>query len=155
MILEHHKWALWLAIAIIVVICSRFIARRQKKPLELVFSKKNALMKEFYEKSQIAKMEYEPYTFGITPIVQKLIYILVELLDQFFYPERFKKALIKLADGGTIFLDEVAELAGKDPIDFRLELFDRAIKNPVGEKHEYEAERYAGVLKLVKEKSNW
>jgi len=53
------------------------------------------------------------------------------------------------------FLDEVAELAGKDPIDFRLELFDRAKNNPVGEKHEYEAERYAGVLKLVKEKSNW
>jgi len=53
------------------------------------------------------------------------------------------------------FLDEVAELAGKDPIDFRLELFDRAIKNPVGEKNDYEAERYAGVLKLVKEKSNW
>ncbi len=53
------------------------------------------------------------------------------------------------------FLDEVAELAGKDPIDFRLELFDRAINDPVGEKHEYEAERYAGVLKLVKDKSNW
>ncbi len=53
------------------------------------------------------------------------------------------------------FLDEVAELAGKDPIDFRLELFDKAIKNPVGEKYDYEAERYAGVLKLVKEKSNW
>lgn len=53
------------------------------------------------------------------------------------------------------FLDEVAEAAGKDPIDFRLELFDRAIENPVGEKHEYEAERYAGVLKLVKEKANW
>lgn len=53
------------------------------------------------------------------------------------------------------FIDEVAELAGKDPIDFRLELFDRAIKDPVGEKYEYEADRYAGVLKLVKEKSNW
>jgi len=53
------------------------------------------------------------------------------------------------------FLDEVAELAGKDPIDFRLELFDRAINNPVGDKYEYEADRYAGVLKLVKEKSNW
>ncbi|NJX14224.1 molybdopterin cofactor-binding domain-containing protein [Tamlana crocina] len=53
------------------------------------------------------------------------------------------------------FLDEVAELAGKDPIDFRLELFEQAIKNPVGEKNDYEAERYAGVLKLVKEKSKW
>ncbi|MGE5943864.1 MAG: molybdopterin cofactor-binding domain-containing protein [Flavobacteriales bacterium] len=53
------------------------------------------------------------------------------------------------------FIDEVAELAEKDPIEFRLELFDRAINNPVGDKHEYEAERYAGVLKLVKEKANW
>ena len=53
------------------------------------------------------------------------------------------------------FLDEVAEEAGKDPIDFRLELFDRAIAKPVGEKNDYDAERYAGVLKLVKEKSGW
>ena len=53
------------------------------------------------------------------------------------------------------FIDEVAELAGKDPIEFRLELFERAKNNPVGEEHEYDAERYAGVLKLVKEKSNW
>ena len=53
------------------------------------------------------------------------------------------------------FLDEVAELAGKDPIDFRLELFERAINNPVGEKNDYDPKRYAGVLKLVKEKSNW
>lgn len=53
------------------------------------------------------------------------------------------------------FLDEVAEAAGKDPIDFRLELFERAIKNPVGERNDYDAERYAGVLKLVKEKADW
>ena len=53
------------------------------------------------------------------------------------------------------FLDEVAEVAGKDPIDFRLELFDRAINNPVGEKNDYDPQRYSGVLKLVKEKSNW
>jgi isoquinoline 1-oxidoreductase beta subunit len=53
------------------------------------------------------------------------------------------------------FLDEVAEAAGKDPIDFRLELFDRAIASPVGTDNDYEAERYAGVLKLVKEKSGW
>jgi isoquinoline 1-oxidoreductase subunit beta len=53
------------------------------------------------------------------------------------------------------FLDEVAEAVSKDPIDFRLELFDRAISNPVGEKNDYDAERYAGVLKLVKEKAKW
>lgn len=53
------------------------------------------------------------------------------------------------------FLDEVAEAAGKDPIDFRLELLDRAIKNPVGKNNDYDAIRYAGVLKLVREKSDW
>lgn len=53
------------------------------------------------------------------------------------------------------FLDEVAEAAGKDPIDFRIELFDRAINNPVGDKNDYDAERYAGVLKEVKAKANW
>ena len=53
------------------------------------------------------------------------------------------------------FLDEVAEAAGKDPIDMRLELFERAADNPVGEKNDYDPERYAGVLKLVKKKSGW
>ncbi|MEP5240902.1 MAG: molybdopterin cofactor-binding domain-containing protein, partial [Flavobacteriaceae bacterium] len=53
------------------------------------------------------------------------------------------------------FLDEVAEEVGKDPIDFRLELFDRAISNPVGNDNDYDPSRYAGVLRLVKEKSGW
>jgi isoquinoline 1-oxidoreductase beta subunit len=53
------------------------------------------------------------------------------------------------------FMDEVAELAGKDPIAFRLELFERARNRPVGKDNDYDADRYAGVLKLVKEKSNW
>jgi isoquinoline 1-oxidoreductase beta subunit len=60
-----------------------------------------------------------------------------------------------IAGAEQSFLDEVAEAAGKDPVDFRLELFDRAIKDPVGERNDYDAERYAGVLKLVKEKANW
>ena len=53
------------------------------------------------------------------------------------------------------FLDEVAELAGKDPIEFRLELLERAQNKPVGKENDYDAERYAGVLKLVRDKSNW
>ncbi|WP_281540738.1 xanthine dehydrogenase family protein molybdopterin-binding subunit [Maribacter aestuarii] len=60
-----------------------------------------------------------------------------------------------MASAEQSFLDEVADSAGKDAIDFRLELLARAAKNPVGEKNDYDAERYAGVLNLVKEKSNW
>jgi isoquinoline 1-oxidoreductase beta subunit len=60
-----------------------------------------------------------------------------------------------IAGAEQSFLDEVAELAEKDPIEFRLELFDQAINNPVGENNDYDAERYAGVLKLLKEKTNW
>jgi isoquinoline 1-oxidoreductase beta subunit len=53
------------------------------------------------------------------------------------------------------FLDELAEAMGKDPIEFRLELLKRAKENPVGKNNEYDADRYAGVLKLVKQKSGW
>lgn len=60
-----------------------------------------------------------------------------------------------IATAEQSFLDEVAEAAGKDPIDFRLDLFDRAKNNPVGENNDYDAERYAGVLRLVREKSGW
>lgn len=60
-----------------------------------------------------------------------------------------------IAGAEQSFLDEVAEEMGKDPIDFRLELLEKAKNNPVGDKNDYEAERYAGVLELLKEKSNW
>ena len=60
-----------------------------------------------------------------------------------------------IAGAEQAFLDEVAEAAGKDPIDFRLELLERAAKNPVGTNNDYDADRYAGVLELVKEKSDW
>lgn len=60
-----------------------------------------------------------------------------------------------IAGAEQSFLDEVAEEMGKDPIEFRLELLERAKNNPVGEDNDYEAERYAGVLKLVRDKSNW
>ncbi|MCB0629740.1 MAG: molybdopterin cofactor-binding domain-containing protein [Saprospiraceae bacterium] len=60
-----------------------------------------------------------------------------------------------IAGAEQSFLDEVAEAAGKDPIEFRLELLERAQSNPVGERNDYEADRYAGVLELVREKSDW
>lgn len=53
------------------------------------------------------------------------------------------------------FLDELAEIMGKDPIAFRLELLKKAKEKPVGKDNDYDAERYAAVLELVKEKSGW
>lgn len=60
-----------------------------------------------------------------------------------------------IASAEQSFLDEVAEAMGKDPIDMRLEMLQRAQSRPVGEKNDYDAVRYAGVLKLVKEKAAW
>ncbi|MET7258829.1 xanthine dehydrogenase family protein molybdopterin-binding subunit [Dyadobacter fermentans] len=53
------------------------------------------------------------------------------------------------------FLDEVAEAMGKDPIQFRLDLLKKAKENPVGKNNDYDADRYAGVLELVRDKSGW
>jgi isoquinoline 1-oxidoreductase beta subunit len=60
-----------------------------------------------------------------------------------------------IAGAEQSFLDELAELAGKDPIDFRIELLERAKNSPVGKDNDYDPDRYIGVLKLVREKSKW
>ncbi len=60
-----------------------------------------------------------------------------------------------MAGAEQSFLDEVAEASGKDPIQFRLDLLKKAKENPVGERNDYDAERLAGVLELVREKSAW
>ena len=60
-----------------------------------------------------------------------------------------------MAGAEQSFLDEVAEAAGKDPIQFRLDLLKRAKEAPVGERNDYDAERYAEVLELLREKADW
>ena len=59
-----------------------------------------------------------------------------------------------LAFAEQTFLDEVAEAAGKDPVQFRLELLDKARKTPVG-KISYDIERFDNVIRKVAEKSGW
>ncbi len=60
-----------------------------------------------------------------------------------------------IASAEQSFLDELAETIGKDPLDYRIELLKKAKANPVGKNNEYDADRYIGVLELVKAKSNW
>lgn len=59
-----------------------------------------------------------------------------------------------LAFAEQAFLDEVAQAAKKDPVQFRLELLDKAKKTPVGE-IKYDIDRMRGVIELAAEKSNW
>ena len=59
-----------------------------------------------------------------------------------------------LAFAEQSFIDEVAHAAGKDPVQFRLELLDKAKKSPVGE-IKYDIDRMRGVINLAAEKSGW
>jgi isoquinoline 1-oxidoreductase subunit beta len=59
-----------------------------------------------------------------------------------------------LAYAEQAFLDEVAQAAKKDPIQFRLELFEKAKKLPVGAIR-YDIDRMVNVTKMVAEKSGW
>ena len=59
-----------------------------------------------------------------------------------------------LAFAEQSFLDEVAQAAGKDPVQFRLALLDKAKKTPVGE-IKYDIDRMKGVIQLAAEKSGW
>jgi isoquinoline 1-oxidoreductase subunit beta len=59
-----------------------------------------------------------------------------------------------LAYAEQSFLDEVAFAAKKDPVQFRLDLLDRAKKSPVGA-IKYDIDRMKAVIQLAAEKSDW
>ncbi len=59
-----------------------------------------------------------------------------------------------LAFAEQAFLDEVAMEAGKDPVQFRLDLLDRAKQSPVGA-IKYDIDRMKTVVQTVAEKSGW
>ncbi|MBD0276503.1 MAG: xanthine dehydrogenase family protein molybdopterin-binding subunit [Flavisolibacter sp.] len=59
-----------------------------------------------------------------------------------------------LAFAEQSFLDEVAQAAKKDPVQFRLELLEKAKKTPVGA-IKYDIDRMIGVTKLAAEKGGW
>ncbi len=60
-----------------------------------------------------------------------------------------------LAYAEQSFLDEVALAAGKDPVQFRLDLLQQAKTSPVGGELGYDVDRMIGVVKAAAEKSNW
>ncbi len=60
-----------------------------------------------------------------------------------------------LAFAEQAFLDELAQQLGQDPVQFRLDLFERAKQAAVGESNNYEIDKYVGVIRLVAEKAGW
>ncbi|GAB3785220.1 xanthine dehydrogenase family protein molybdopterin-binding subunit [Spirosoma horti] len=59
-----------------------------------------------------------------------------------------------LAFAEQSFIDEVAQAAGKDPVQFRLDLLDKAKQKPTGA-IKYDIDRMKGVINLAVEKSGW
>lgn len=59
-----------------------------------------------------------------------------------------------LAFAEQSFLDQIAEASGKDPVQMRLDLLDKAKKNPVGA-IKYDIDRFKAVIQLAAEKSGW
>lgn len=59
-----------------------------------------------------------------------------------------------LAFAEQSFFDEVAADIGADPVQFRLDLFQQAKDNPVGE-IDYDIDKFMGVIKLAADKSGW
>lgn len=59
-----------------------------------------------------------------------------------------------LAFAEQAFLDEVAQAAGKDPVQFRLDMLAKAKKSPVGEIR-YDINRMDAVIRMAAEKSGW
>ena len=62
-----------------IFLVAKLLARLQKKNLNLAYSKKNTLMSEFVRKSRISTIQFEPFTFGVTPLMQTIVYILYEM----------------------------------------------------------------------------
>lgn len=60
-----------------------------------------------------------------------------------------------LACAEQSFFDEVATELGKDPVDFRLEVVERGVTDPVGEMPYYEPEKLKQVIEVAREKGNW
>ncbi len=59
-----------------------------------------------------------------------------------------------LAFAEQSFIDEVAQAAGKDPVQFRLDLLNKARQKPVGA-IKYDIDRMKNVIALAVEKSGW
>ncbi len=153
------------------------ISQRMKAPVKLIYTREDDMTDGIYRPSYLVKLK------AALDANNKLIAYHVNaggIPESPLWENRFPAGTVEnyLAEEWTIdsnitvgsfrapssnfmacaeqsFLDEVAELAGKDPMDFRLELLGRAISDPVGEENDYDPVRYAEVLKTLKEKSNW
>lgn len=153
------------------------ISQRMKAPIKLIYTREDDMTDGIYRPAYLAKFRagldednkliaYHVNTGGIpeSPLSENRFpagavdHYLAEdwTIDSNITVGSFRAPSSNFMAGAEqSFLDEVAESAGKDPIDFRLELLERATDNPVGKNNDYDPLRYAGVLKLVKEKSGW
>ena len=83
----------------------KIVTYTQSSDLELRYSQKNQLFKEFVEKTDITKMRFEPYLLSPTPLSQGIVYMLLETFFKKYFANVFAREFLKLPDGGTIGID--------------------------------------------------
>ena len=106
MILFDLTWTqLSLAFFVTFTIICTVLSRKQRHKLKVVGPEKKTIIDDFIAESNITRMEFQPYTYGVSPMMQTIVFIFYELFSQILLPVPFEKELFKLKDGGTLGLD--------------------------------------------------
>ena len=95
----------WARLLLAIVALCKVISYMEGSELELRYSENNELFKEFIAKSKIAKLRFEPYLFGLTPLMQGVFYMVMEITYKLMHKNDFDRELLTLPDGGTIGID--------------------------------------------------
>ena len=72
--------SLWVRLLLALVALCKLISYMQSSELEIRCSENNELFKEFIAKSKIAKLRFEPYLFGLTPFMQAISFLIMEIM---------------------------------------------------------------------------
>lgn len=94
----------------------KLVSYYQKQKIQLHFSKRSALMKEFVSKSNIRHFEYIPWFGAVNSLMQIVLYAFYEIRMKVAFPIKYEREMFNLSDGGTIALDWQIDHEGGFPL---------------------------------------
>jgi hypothetical protein len=96
-----------LVTSFVCLLILKFNAIRQRKGLTFYYKNGNPLIDSFIRKTQISKLQYEPYLPAFNQHAQGFFYTLYADISRYFklLELEFERELFKLEDGGMIAMD--------------------------------------------------